>query len=307
MQELLTLMHRPSPRQTLRGLSCMLIASGLFALMASCVFAASRTDPPVAAAMVSFIRVSVNLLILLLPALASRRVPALFGDYRLSLWLRGLFGGVSLILSFASIQRIGPGESAFLWSSSGIFVAALGPWILSQRSRGLDWLAILGACSGLALLLRPNLAVDTDLIGRVMGLGSGFLAALAYLMIARAGRSNPPQTVVFYFCLVSLGVHALWFAVEGFHLPASPEAWAWTLAAGLAGSVAQFYLTRAYQLAPATLVSAVGYAAPVMSLGLGIVLFGRVPDTTALLGCGLVLLSGVALPFLSARRQPVDA
>ena len=279
----------------------MLLASFLFALMGACVYASSLTQPPVAAAMVSFIRVSVNLLVLVIPALALGRAGELLGDRRASLWLRGCFGGTALVLSFASIQRVGPGESAFLSASSGIFVAALGPWVLAQRHSFKDWLAIIGALAGLALLFKPR-ADLTDFAGRWMGLASGFLAALAYLMIARAGRSNSSRTVMFYFCLVAVLIHGGWFAWQGGRLPVGWAAWGLTLGAGLTGSAAQLYLTRAYQLAPATRVSAVGYSAPVMSLALGIVLFDRIPDRLALLGCGLILVSGVALPLLSVRR-----
>lgn len=283
----------------------MLLACVLFALMANCVYAASRLAVPVAASVISFVRVSVNLTALLLPAMVAGNLRGLFGDLRLALWLRGLFGGVSLMLSFASIQRIGPGESAFLTASSGIFVAALGPWVLSQRNSLRDWLAIAGAVAGMVLLFRPGLDA-VDLTGRLMGVLSGFLAALAYLMIARAGRSNPPATVVFYFCLVAVLFHLVWFAWSGFALPAGGMAWTWSLTAGIAGSAAQLLLTRAYQLAPAILVSAVGYSAPVMSMLMGIAFFGETPDSTALIGCGLILACGVALPFLAVRRLRPD-
>lgn len=287
-----------------RGLSYMLLACMLFAIMANCVYAASRAQPPVDAAMVSFIRLSVNLFFLVIPALWVRDLGGLFGDCRPSLWLRGLFGGVSLILSFCSIQAIGPGESTFLSSSSGIFVATLSPWLLAQKNTRSNWLAILGAVVGMFLLFQPE-ANATHVSGRLMGLGSGFLAALAYLMIARAGSSNTPRTIVFYFCLVGLMVHGAWFAWQGFQWPLGREGWLWTLAAGAAGSLAQIYLTRAYQLAPAALVSAVGYSAPVMSLGLGILLFDIAPSPTSLAGCLLILASGVALPFISVHRRSI--
>lgn len=278
----------------------MLIAGFLFSVMGVGVYAASLAHPPVAAAMVSFIRVAVNLVLLVVPALALRELPVLFGDRRWSLWLRGLFGGVSLILSFAAIQRIGPGESAFLSAGSGVFVAALGPAVLGQRNSAQVWLAILGAVAGLFLLFQPRLGA-ADFTGRWMGLASGFLAALAYLMVARAGRSNPPRTVVFYFCLVAVVLHLAWFAWRGVSLPEGPEAWGWVLLAGVSGSAAQLYMTRAYQLAPAALVGAVAYVGPVMSMVFGALLFARVPDRAALIGCGLVLLGGGLLPFLAVR------
>lgn len=273
-----------------------------FAIMGTGVYASGLSHPPVAAVTVSFIRVAVNLALLVLPALAVRELPALFGDRRPSLWLRGLFGALSLILSFAAIQRIGPGESAFLSASSAIFVAALGPLVLGQRNSAWVWLAVLGAFSGLFLLFQPRLA-PADFPGRLMGLGSGFLAALAYLMVARAGRSNPPRTVVFYFCLVAVLIHLAYFAYRGVDLPKGLESWGWVLLAGFSGSAAQLYMTRAYQLAPAALVGATGFLGPVMSVLLGALLFSKVPDREALLGCGLVLLFGTLLPFLALRSR----
>ncbi|MFM8444752.1 MAG: DMT family transporter [Methylococcus sp.] len=293
----------PGPRgHARRGLAYMLLASALFAVMTNCAYAASLLHPPVAAAMVSFIRVMVNLILLMLPALWRRDVGGLFGDWRPSLWLRGLFGGGALFLSFASIQRIGPGESSFLTSSSGLLVAALGPWVVGQRPAFRDWLALTGAMLGLGLLLQPRMD-GGDLTGRVMGLSAAFLSALAYLMIARAGRSNPPATIVFYFCLGAVVVHLGVFAWQGFECPEGWQAWGWSLAAGFCGSLAQSLMTRAYQWAPVARVSAVGYAAPVMSMALGLFLFDKRPDTLGLIGCCVILISGVALPFLSRRPR----
>lgn len=278
----------------------MAVAAFLFSVMGVGVYGAALTVPPVAAPMVSFIRVAVNLAILAAPALWSGQGRALFGDGRASLWLRGVFGAVSLILSFAAIQRIGPGESAFLSASSGVFVALLGPSVLSQRNSLSVWLAIAGSLAGLFLLFQPRLG-PSDLLGRSMALGSGFLAALAYLMVARAGRSNPPQAVVFYFCLVAAAIHMIYFGIFGVRWPSAPDAWGWTMLAGISGSGAQLYMTRAYQLAPAALVSSVGYAGPVMSVIWGILLFAKIPDEKALAGCMMVLLCGVVLPFLAVR------
>jgi len=278
----------------------MVVACLLFSVMTVSVYAVSVCEPALPSVVVSFVRVLINLAILLIPALMVRDLPGLFGDRRPSLWLRGFFGGLALMLSFASIQLIGPGESAFLGASSGVFVAGLGPLILGQQNSAWVWLAILGALSGLLLLFEPRWG-SHDWLGRAMALGSGFLAALAYLMVARSGRSNSPRTVIFYFCLVAMAIHLIYFALFGFTLAASPDAWTLLLVGGIAGSGAQLCMTQAYQMAPAALVSAVGYLSPVLSLAWGIVLFAKIPDQRALIGCGLVLFCGVILPFLTAR------
>ena len=280
----------------------MVAACFLFSIMSACVYGVAVCEPAMPAAVVSFVRVLINLAILVIPALLIGDLPGLFGDKRPSLWLRGLFGSLALILSFASIQRIGPGESAFLGASSGVFVVLLGPLVLRQKNSVFVWLAILGAMGGLLLLFEPR-KDPGDFLGRTMALGSGFLSALAYLMVARSGRSNSPQTVIFYFCLVAVAIHLVYFGFYGYVLPGRLDAWVLLFVAGIAASGAQMYMTRAYQMAPAALVSAVGYLTPVLSLAWGIALFAKTPDGRALIGCTLILLCGVLLPFLTAPSR----
>lgn len=280
----------------------MIVASTMFSLMNVCVYAIGLCEPQLPSAVVSFVRLLINLSILLVPALWSGDFFKLFGDRRVSLWLRGLFGSLALMLSFASIQMIGPGESAFLAASSGLFVAMLGPWVLKQQNSALAWLAIMGSMVGVALLFSPRLVGD-DFLGRSMALGTGFLAAIAYLMVAKAGRSNSTESVIFYFCFIGAAIHLAYFGYFGFSPPTSMDVWILLFGGGISASIAQFYLTKAYQIAPAALVSAIAYLSPVLSLFWGVVLFSRTPDAQALVGCGLVLLFGVMLPFLSAASS----
>lgn len=285
-----------------RGVLDMLIASVLFALMGNGVYACTLLEDPVPAATVSFIRVMVNLIVVLIPAFWTKDPRLLFGDLRPSLWLRGFFGGTALMLSFMTIQRIGAGESSFLTATNGVWIALLSPFLLQQKNRLIDGIAVIGAVIGLYLLLHPDRHL-ADPLGRWLGLLSAFLMALAYLMVARAGRSNTPTTIIFYFCLMSLPVHALWFWAEGWQTPQSLLAWTLSLLAGAAGSLAQFFLTRAYQRGPATLISTVGSLSPALSMGLSMVLFELRPDNLGLLGCGLILVSGLLLPWLRTRPK----
>ena len=279
----------------------MVSACFLFSLMAASVQAALKVEPAMPAPVTSFIRVSINLLVLWGPLFSPGRLKMLFGDGRVSLWLRGLFGGTALMLSFSAIQRIGIGESAFIQSSNSVFIALLAPWVLGQRNTWAAWLAIAGAMAGLWLLLDPRLG-QADALGRWMALAAGWFTALAYLMVARSGRGNRPETVVFYFCLVALLLHLIYFAVVGWYWPVQRETWAFLLMAGLCASAAQHALTRAYQLAPAALNAAVNYLYPVFGLMWSVSLFGMTPTLPALAGCALILVCGVLLPFLRVGK-----
>ncbi len=114
----------------------MLLACLLFSFMNTSVYSIRLFEADIPATMISFVRIISNLFILIVSALLSRQFTELFGDKRPSLWLRGLFGTLALMLSFTAITRIGPGESAFLTASSELFVALLGPLVLGQRIPG---------------------------------------------------------------------------------------------------------------------------------------------------------------------------
>lgn len=275
----------------------MVASCVLFALMGSLVYQIQLYEPEASVLVTSFVRIVVNLVILIGIGLASTGLGDLLGDRRGSLWARGVFGSLALTCSFASIRAIGLGESSFLHASNGVFVALFAPLALKQRNGKRVWLAIAGALVGLFLLFEPRLT-DGLPYGRLLALAAGFFSALAYVMIARAGRSNSPNTVIFYFCVTALAFHLLLFLAFGVVWPVKALTWVMLLGAGVFGSFAQVYLTKAYQNAPAALASAVSYLGPVLNLLAGIVFFARVPDGRAFAGAAIVLVFGVILPFV---------
>lgn len=290
----------------------MLAASALFALMATLVSAVHRLQPELSSSLVSLVRAAVNLILLVLWALPA---PArLLGDRRLSLWARGVFGGLTLLCYFAALSRVGLGEAAFLNQTSAAWVALLSPLLLRERVSGWALLAIAGALTGVFLLSYPRaglpaltaLSVSSgaaEASGRALGALSGLLAALAYVSVRRAGASNPPQVIVFYFTLLATAVSAVAVALEPLVWPAGPLVWLVLVGIGVCATFAQVLMTQAYRIGPATAVSAVAYAGPLISAVLGSLLLEQRPDRAGWLGMGLILLCGVALPYLVSRRR----
>ncbi len=289
----------------IRGILHMVIAGAMFAVMGALMYQVKLWDPSASPLAASFLRALVNLLFII--SLASRKgigrgVLDLFGDMRLSLWARGFFGTLSLMGLVASIHMIGLGEASFLHSFNAVWVAALSPWVLGQPNTRWGWAAICMGLFGLYLLYQPEFG-GQEFMGRTIAIVSGGFAGTAYMMISRAGRSNHSLTVVFYLCFVATLTHLAWFYLDQFYWPGDARSWLALIAAGLFGSVAQIFLTSAYQLAPAALISAASYTTPVFNLLVGAVFFMNVPNTRGLIGAFIVLIAGVALPFLQSRRD----
>lgn len=289
----------------------MVLASMFFSFMGAMVNQAQILEPQGSPLVASFVRLLVNIIVVASVAAYAGNLTGLPGDRRPSLWLRGFFGALSLIFVMYGIHAIGVGETSFLHASNSIVIAALGPLLLRQRNSGVAWLAIAGATIGLYFLSQPRFD-DHNPIGRAAALLSGVWAAIAYLMIARAGRSNSSNTVIFYLCAVGIAMHILIFAGAflglsgpGFKIlwPVHSTTYVLLVGAGIMASVAQYFLTAAYQQAPAALNAAVSYVTPVLNLGWSVWFFGRHPDGTALAGACMVLICGVALPVISVSAR----
>jgi len=209
---------------------------------------------------------------------------------------------MSLICSFAAIKAIGMGEAAFLHASNGVFVALLSPVLLKQRNNLKSWIAILGSIAGLYLLYQPRLD-DAHPWGRALAVTSGLLASLAYMMIAFAGRTNKPSTVVFYFCAAGTAVHLIGFSFIEVTWPATSTGWSYLIAAGVLASAAQIFLTRSYQTGLASTNAATSYLLPVLNLLISVSIFGNLPDPAGWLGVSIVLICGVLLPLVKWRPR----
>lgn len=280
-----------------RGISYMLFASLMFAAMAACVVQSKRLDPDASALTASFVRIAVNLFfILCLARFQSIRLVELLGDRSPALFLRGLFGTLSLVCAFAAIHNIGMGEASFFQSTNTFWIALVAPFFLGQRNSPFVWLAIVMGLFGLYVLYDPNIA-DSDNAGRLYALGSSIFSACAYLMVAKVGKKNSPISIVFYFAAVATTLHLILFAVFPVQWPKQIVEWLLLIAGGLFASVAQIYMTKAYQTAPAAVVSATAYSTPIFSMLFGMLFFSMAPSQQTMAGAIIVVGAGLLLSF----------
>lgn len=281
-----------------RGVALMLAAAVLFSAMATFAGAAHRLDPGLSTVVTSVGRSAVNLGALVLLGLPD--LGRLWGDRRPALWVRGVLGAFSLLTYFAALAWVGIGEAAFLNQTSAVWVALLAPLVVGERTNRWTWLAVAGSMVGVGLLAHPR-EVPGDLAGRVAGLASGLFAAGAYLSIRRASATNSPLAIVFYFTLVATVVSLGLALVLGVSWPRDPAVWGCLVGSGLAATFAQLVMTEAYRIGRAGPVAAAGAAGPLLNTLAGWAVLDQVPDARAGMGMAVLLVSGVALPFLAAR------
>ena len=202
------------------------------------------------------------------------------------------------ILSFSALQRIPASVNGILVATSTIFVALIAASALGEALSATNYLGIVAAFIGVALIIQGSTGVFSASIqgvkisGFILSL-SGALASAIYTIIGRKLKEEDPLNVM----LVAAGSGAVLQAVTtgiftGFHafLMASLQAWLlllyWGLLSGLAYLIYYFSLKRM----EAARASSFIYLSPIFAAITSTIILGEKLTILFLAGMILVLI-----------------
>lgn len=276
----------------------MLVASLLFACMGVCVKLAAATHSAVE---ITFYRSFISL-ILMFGLIRLRGVSLKTEHWRWQI-ARGSVGFAALFSYFYAITLLPLATAVTLNYTSAIFLAlylVLAGW--RMRFGMLGALAI--GLAGVVLLLRPTWHAD-QLMGGLVGLGSGVLAGMAYFAVRELGARGEPETrTVFYFSLVASVCAGIWLSFGEIH-PVDLNSGLVLLGVASFATLAQLAMTRAYARGKTLMAAALAYSTVIFSSLFGVLFWGEVMGASAWLAIGLIILSGIAATHFS-RASPVE-
>jgi len=276
----------------------MVLASLLFACMGVCVKYAAQTHSAVE---ITFYRSFISL-ILMFCLVRLRGVPLATPHWRWQI-SRGVVGFVALFAYFYAITLLPLATAVTLNYTSAIFLAIYLA-LAGMRLRAGILGALLVGLLRVALLLRPTLGAE-QLVGGLVGLGSGVLAGMAYFSVRELGeRGEPEARTVFYFSLVASVCGGGWLLFSELH---AVDLHSGLLLLGVAcfATVAQLAMTRAYTRGKTLMSAALAYSTVIFSSLFGALFWGEVLDGEACFAIGLIILSGIAATHFS-RAAPVE-
>ena len=277
----------------------MLVASLLFACMGVCVKFAAATHSAVE---ITFYRSFISL-ILMFGLVRLRGVSLATPHWRWQI-SRGVVGFSALFAYFYAITLLPLATAVTLNYTSAIFLAIYLALAGMRMRAGILGALVVGLV-GVALLLKPTLHAD-QLVGGLVGLGSGVLAGMAYFSVRELGARGEPETrTVFYFSLVSSVGAAIWLAFSDMH---AVDLRSGLLLLGVAcfATVAQLAMTRAYSRGKTLMSAALAYSTVIFSSLFGMLFWGEVMDAASWLAIGLIVASGVAATHFS-RANPAES
>ncbi|MFN4340624.1 MAG: DMT family transporter [Azonexus sp.] len=277
----------------------MIVASLLFAGMGVCVKLAAVTHSAVE---ITFYRSFISL-ILMFGLVRLRGVPLRTVHWRWQV-TRGAVGFSALFAYFYAITLLPLATAVTLNYTSAIFLALYLGFAGMRLGRGMLGALLLGLV-GVVLLLRPTWHAD-QLLGGLIGLGSGILAGMAYFSVRELGARGEPETrTVFYFSLVSSVGSAVWLIFSELH-PVDPRSGLLLFGVASFATAAQLAMTRAYSRGKTLMSAALAYSTVIFSSLFGMLFWGEVLTASAWLAIGLIIASGVAATHFS-RANPAES
>ncbi len=272
------------PNGALSPYLAMLVGSLSFAAMGELAHALGPVCgwPAIAVARTGLVLVLVGV-----PAVATG-VPLVLWRPR-TLWVRSVAGSVSMVGTFFAFTRLPVADVLTLTNMFPVWVALLSWPVLGERPPGRVWLAVASGVLGVLLIQQPHLAEGN--FAALVALACSLFTAAAMLGLHRL-QGIDVRAVVVHFSAVSLlfalGALAMARPEDRPQQSLDGQAYLMLLGIGVAATVGQLFLTRAFAAGTPSKVAVVSLTQILFAVALDVLLFGRRLNPATLVGMGLV-------------------
>ncbi len=204
---------------------------------------------------------------------------------------RALFGTIGLSCHFYAIDRLTLADANMLNKLSPFFAILFSYFLLKEKIRPVQAIAVLGAFIGAMFIVKPG-GAELQVLPAIIGLCGGIAAGAAYTCLRRATLSGTqgPIVVLCFSCFSCLTLLPL--MLMDFVMPTVYQL-AMLLLCGLCATIAQFSITAAYTCAPAREISVYDYSQVIFAAIIGFFLFDQVPDVFSFAGYALIIAMAV--------------
>jgi len=214
--------------------------------------------------------------------------------------IRSLFGLGAMYCYFYTLGKLSLAEATLLSYTSPVFIPCFA-WLWLRESVSFkSWIAVVLGFGGIVFILRPGSGIFN--ITALVGICAGMGVAIASVTIRRMSDTESPGTMVFYFTLISTLVSALPLAWT--HTWPDPGQFFLLSIMGIVAVLGQFFMAKAYTLAPSATVGPFNFTTVVFSSVLGWVCWNETLDCWFFAGALLICISGIFAARGSRGQTP---
>ncbi|MEZ9894165.1 DMT family transporter [Vibrio lentus] len=207
---------------------------------------------------------------------------------------------IALYFSFLTVSNIPFADATALGFMKVLFVAVISKMFLQENVGFARMTTILLGFTGVMLVVQPTLESES-----LFYIGTGLVAALGAaiaVICVRKMANIESKVVVLAYQAIFVGAVALVPAIIEWQWPTGSE-FLLLILVGVISSIGQWFGVTAYKWGEANVVSNVEYSQMIYSMILGYLLFAELPNSVALVGAAVIVLSAIMLFVIKAKKS----
>lgn len=259
--------------------------------------------------MIAWMRYSLNTLLMaavLAPHFYSKHGHSILRTRRPGLQLlRSALLLLSTIVFFSVLKIVPLSEGTAMNFCAPLFVLAISPWLLKEKSYVSRWIAVAVGFAGMLIVMRPGGSIAPT--GVMLGILSALIFAAVVVLTRKTNQYDHPMVTLFYGGLVGMVISSA--IVPFFWTPHVPSTTEWLILAstGVTSTVGHLLVNSAYKHAEASLLAPYAYLQIISATTMGWLVFGQLPDGLTAVGIAVICAGGVGIAFIEHRRVHADA
>lgn len=207
--------------------------------------------------------------------------------------LRALCAVFAFLFFFTSVRYLPLADAVAVAFGGPFIVTALSVPLLGEKVRARQWAAIALGFVGMLLIVQPTGEGfrPAALLVVAASVSYALVMILTRAMARRSGGTEKTVTFLFY----TFAGHAVVGFAGGYGRWERLSPYEWLLACGMGvlALAGHFAMTRAFQLAPVSVVAPFEYTALVWATLLGVIVFSDFPGPDVWIGVAVIVASGL--------------
>jgi len=237
---------------------------------------------------------------LLVPYMLIIQKPGVFKTKRIKVQLyRAIVGNMGVGFVFWAYALLPMADVTALLFASPLFVTALSPALLKEKTDRYRWSAVIVGFGGILLIAKPSVSMLFN-PASVIGLAGALCMALVDMALRNLGKTDDPLTTVFYFILVGVVISGPYTLIFG-SVP-DMNILPWIIGIGIFTVIQQVAKTTAFRFAEASFLAPYTYTAIVWATLSGWIFWKDFPSFPVLMGTLVVIGSNLFIVWREGRN-----
>jgi drug/metabolite transporter (DMT)-like permease len=207
--------------------------------------------------------------------------------------IRSVSGLMAMYCFFYALANIELANAMLLKLTGPIFIPIIATLWIHEKVSLKTYLGIAIGFMGVIVFLDPTAEIQ---MASVIGLIGGALAAGAKVAIRKMSDTEPTARIVFYFAFFGALISSVPMMTNETYSPNNHE-WLLLIGLGLVGTVGQFFLTKAYHMAPASQVGPFTYSSLLWASLAGWLFWDEWPASNVFMGAALIITAGLVILY----------